>query len=120
MDDLDGVFEAVAAYFAVMSEPMRLRILHAICHEEKSVNEIVEELGATQTNVSRHLGVMYRARVVSRRKKGNQVLYRAGDRGMIDVCRSVCLQIAGQMDQRRPLRKKLMRLLPPRHERASP
>lgn len=44
MDELDGVFEAVASYFSVMSEPMRLRILHAICRDEKSVNEIVEEL----------------------------------------------------------------------------
>jgi DNA-binding transcriptional ArsR family regulator len=113
MKNLEGVFEAVAAYFSVMSEPMRLKILHAICQEEKSVNEIVEQLGATQTNVSRHLGVMYRARVVAKRKEGNQVFYRISDPEMIQICRTVCAQIAGQMDERRPLRKDLLKLLPP-------
>ena len=110
--DLDQVFGLVAAYFSVMSEPMRLKILHAICETEKTVSGIVEELGATQTNVSRHLGLMHRGGVVARRKEGNQVYYRIADPAMLEICRSVCNRIAGHIDERAPLRRGLLKLIP--------
>ena len=112
MDELDPVFDAVAAYFSVLSEPTRLRIMHAICEIEKPVSQIVEELAATQTNVSRHLSLMYRAGVLTRRKEGNQVYYRVADASMVEICRTVCNQIAGRMDEKKPLRRELLRLLP--------
>ena len=112
MDELDPVFDAVATYFSILSEPMRLRIVHTICEEEKSVSQIVEALGASQTNVSRHLGLMHRAGVLTRRKEGNQVYYQVADVTLVDICRTVCNRIAGQMDERRPLRRELLRLMP--------
>jgi DNA-binding transcriptional ArsR family regulator len=59
LDEMDEVFESVARYFSILAEPARLRILHAICQEEKPVGQIVDETGMTQTNVSRHLNLMY-------------------------------------------------------------
>lgn len=112
MDELDPVFDAVASYFSVLSEPTRLRIMHAICESEKPVSQIVEELSATQTNVSRHLTLMYRAGVLARRKDGNQVYYKVADTAMVEICRSVCNQIAGRMVDKKPLRRELLRLLP--------
>lgn len=98
MDDLEPVFDAVSRYFALLSEPMRLRILHAICQKEKTVSQIVEETGATQTNVSRHLGSMHRAGVLTRRKEGSFIWYGVGDPALVDICRTVCIRIAGQME----------------------
>ena len=98
MDELGRVFEAVSQYFAVLSEPMRVRILHAICQHEKTVGEIVAETGATQTNVSRHLGTMRRAGVLTRRKSGNFVYYGIADAVITDLCRSVCVHIAARDD----------------------
>lgn len=116
MDQLDPVFEAVAAYFSLLSEPRRLRILYAIYEKEKSVSQIVEEIAATQTNVSRHLSQMHRAGVLSRRKKGNLVYYRVTDASMRRICRTVCNQVAGTLDATKPLgknpaRSELLRLL---------
>ena len=111
MDKLDHAFDAVAAYFSVLSEPTRLRIMHAICEEEKTVSQIVEELGATQTNISRHLNLMHRSGVLARRREANQVYYRAADASMVEICRSVCSRIAAQLDERQPLRGDLLRLL---------
>ena len=119
MDELDPVFDAVATYFSMLSEPTRLRIVHAICEEEKAVSQIVEALGASQTNVSRHLGLMHRAGVLARRKEGNQVYYRVADVAMVDICRSVCNRIAGQMDEKKPLRRGLMRLMPASKSKAA-
>ncbi len=119
MDELDPVFDAVASYFSVLSEPTRLRIMHALCETEKSVSQIVEEIGSTQTNASRHLSLMYRSGVLARRKEGSQVYYRVADASMIEVCRTVCNQIAGSMDEKKPLRRELLRLLPPPKKRAA-
>ena len=47
MEHLNEAFDAVAAYFSVLSEPARLRIMHALCDEEKTVSQIVSETGAT-------------------------------------------------------------------------
>lgn len=112
MDKLEHAFDLVASYFGILSEPTRLRIMHAICETEKTVSQIVEELGATQTNISRHLNLMHRSGVLARRKKGQQVFYRAADPAMVEICRGVCTRIAAQLDEKKPLRGDLLRLMP--------
>lgn len=112
MDRHIDAFDAVASYFSVLAEPMRLRIMHSICDTEKTVSQIVEEIGATQTNISRHLGMMHRSGVLVRRKQGNRVYYRAADTAMVELCRGVCRSISEQMDAKMPLRRELLRLMP--------
>ncbi len=94
MEDQSAVFEAVARYFSLLGEPTRLRILHSICQEEKCVSDIITHTGATQTNVSRHLGVMYQAGMLSRRRDGNQIYYSVADAVFIELCRAVCQQMS--------------------------
>lgn len=112
MEELDPVFNRVAAYFRVLSEPMRLRIMHAVCQEEKTVSQIVEATGATQTNVSRHLSRMFQSGAFARRKDGNLVYYRVADPELVELCRSVCMRIAAEIDDQQPLRNDLLQLLP--------
>ncbi len=112
MKELDAVFDSVAAYFAVLSEPTRLKIMHAVCDDERSVTQIVAATGATQTNVSRHLNLMYRSGVLARRRDGNQILYRVADATMVELCRTVCNRIATTIDDRRPLKRSLLKLMP--------
>lgn len=101
MDELSPVFEKMSQYFSLLSEPMRIRILHAICRQERSVGEIIADTGATQTNVSRHLNAMYRAGVLSRRKHGNFVYYGVADHVLTDLCRNVCIHITGGLGDSR-------------------
>lgn len=119
MDELDPVFDAVAAYFSVLSEPTRLKIMHAVCTTEKTVSQIVAETGGTQTNVSRHLGLMHRHGVLTRRRDGNQVYYSVADQTMVELCRSVCNRIAGSIDERRSLKRQFLRLIPALKKRAA-
>jgi DNA-binding transcriptional ArsR family regulator len=107
-EELDQVFVVVARYFSLLAEPMRLRILYAICQSPLSVSAIVAATGATQTNVSRHLGLLHQAGVVSRRRDGNTVYYQVCDPEFVDVCRSVCVQIAGRIDEQKPLKRDLL------------
>ena len=98
LDEMDEVFESVARDFSILAEPARLRILHAICQEEKPVGRIVDETGMTQTNVSRHLNLMYQAGVLKRRKEGSTVLSGVADATLTDVCRSVCVRVSAELD----------------------
>ncbi|MBU6438021.1 MAG: winged helix-turn-helix transcriptional regulator [Betaproteobacteria bacterium] len=92
--ELDAVFEQASDLFAVLSAPSRLKILHFLCDGERSVNDILEFVGSSQPNVSQHLGLMYRAGILGKRKDGNQVLYRVVSERATSICRSVCTQIA--------------------------
>lgn len=96
MDELAGVFETVSRYFSILSEPVRVRIVHAICQQERTVNDIVEVTGATQSAVSRHLGLMYREGVVARRREGGFVYYTVSDAALAEICRTVCIHIASR------------------------
>lgn len=107
-EELDEVFSAVARYFGLLAEPTRLKILHTICHDERSVSAIVAATGATQTNVSRHLSLMHQAGVVSRRREGSTVFYKVLDPEFGEMCRTVCVRIASRMEAGDALKRDLL------------
>ncbi len=105
MEEMDEVFESVARYFSLLSEPARLRILHAICQEERSVGQIVEETALSQSNASRHLNMMYHAGVIKRRREGSQVIYSVTDTSLTDICRAVCVRVSAQLGSKDGLKQ---------------
>lgn len=92
------VFELAAELFGILSTPMRLRILSALCDKEKSVSQLLTEIDTTQPNLSQHLNLLYRSGVLAKRKEGTQVIYRVQSEKAVMLCRSVCSQIAIEMD----------------------
>jgi hypothetical protein len=92
---------------------MRLKIMHAICLEEKTVGEIVAATAATQTNVSRHLNRMHAAGA-RRTAQGlaTRSTYRVADPTLVEMCRDVCVRIAAEIDLQQPLRRDLLQLIP--------
>jgi DNA-binding transcriptional ArsR family regulator len=92
------VFELAAELFTLLGTPMRLRILNALCEGEQSVTQMLEKIDTTQPNLSQHLAVMYRSGVLAKRKEGTQVIYRVQSEKALTLCRSVCSQIAIEMD----------------------
>src|SRR5688572_16048308 len=93
----DEVLSLVARRFAVLGEPMRLRLLHALFEGERSVNALVEATGGTQANVSRHLQTLAEAGLVSRRKEGLQVFYAISDPSVFALCELVCGSLEKQV-----------------------
>lgn len=80
----------VAARFKVLSDPMRLRILHALEDGEMSVTGLTEAVEASQPNASKHLKVLQDAGFVARRQDGNTVYYSISDEEVFELCRLVC------------------------------
>lgn len=64
------------AVFEVIAEPTRRRILDAVRDGERSVGELVEEVGMHQPGVSRHLKVLRDAGLVEVRGDAQRRLYR--------------------------------------------
>ena len=82
----EAQLEQVALRFRLLGEPMRLRILQAVCHQPRTVNEIVEAVAATQANVSKHLTLLAGAGILTRRKEGQSVYYGMKDQLAMKLC----------------------------------
>jgi ArsR family transcriptional regulator len=82
--------ELVARRFAVLAEPMRLRLLQTLYDGEKNVHTLVDLTGGTQANVSRHLQTLSDAHLLRRRKEGLQVFYAIADPSIFRLCELVC------------------------------
>ncbi len=90
----DEVFDKAADLFAVMSTPIRLRIISALCQGEKNVGQLIENIGVPQPNMSQHLNILFRSGVLGKRRQGAQMFYRIADDTAAKVCRAVCTQVA--------------------------
>lgn len=93
----DALLEEVANHFFLLCEPTRLKILNSLCKKEKSVGEIVIDVASTQANVSRQIGLLYRGKILAKRKDGTQVFYRIEDQRTLILCQSVCREISERL-----------------------
>lgn len=86
-EDIDRASRALKA----MSHPLRLKILCVLGDREVSVQDIVESVGTSQSNISQHLAILREKGILASRKDANRVYYRVGD--------SRTLQLIGMMKQ---------------------
>lgn len=93
------VVQQVAAYFSILSEPMRLKILNLLRDGEKCVQDLVEATATSQANVSKHLKVMMQAGILSRRAEGTSAYYSVTDDLTFELCTLVCDRIATRIEQ---------------------
>jgi DNA-binding transcriptional ArsR family regulator len=94
----DPLVELIAARFRVVGEPMRIRLLDRLRDGAATVNELTRALGASQQNVSKHLGVLHQAGIVSRSKQGTSVRYAIADETVFALCEQVCGGLRRQLD----------------------
>ena len=94
----DRVFDSVAELFSVLSTPIRLKIISAVCQGEKNVSEMLAQINTTQPNMSQHLSMLYRSGVLAKRRDGTQVYYRLQSERVATLCRAVCTQVAMELD----------------------
>jgi DNA-binding transcriptional ArsR family regulator len=113
-DDSDRVFDSAAELFRLLSTPIRLKIISALCGHEKHVSQLLAEIDTTQPNMSQHLATLYRAGVLARRRDATQIYYRIGSERAAALCRAVCMQIAVEIDGENdvPHEDRLLPLLP--------
>lgn len=90
----DPLLGLIAQRFRAMSEPMRLRILDTLRDGPASPLELHGQLGTTPQNLSKHLGVLHAAGLVSRERDGSTVRYEIADSTVFEICETVCGGVA--------------------------
>ena len=93
----EDAIQQVSNVLKAMADPMRLRILHSIYDGELSVTAIIDAVGGSQANVSRHLAVLRRAGLVECRREGLNAFYGIADPQVFTICESVCNSIGERL-----------------------
>lgn len=84
--------ETASRSLKAMSHPLRLMILCKLGEEEFSVQDIVDNVGTSQSNISQHLAILRDKGILSARKDANKVFYKVTDfktLKLIDMMREV-------------------------------
>jgi DNA-binding transcriptional ArsR family regulator len=75
----DSDIERTCRSLKAMCHPLRLKILCVLGDGELSVQDIVEAVGTSQSNISQHLAILREKGILSSRKEANRVFYRIVD-----------------------------------------
>jgi ArsR family transcriptional regulator len=75
----DEDIERASRSMKAMSHPLRLKILCVLGEKEYSVQDIVEQVGTSQSNISQHLAILRDKGILASRKDANRVYYRVSD-----------------------------------------
>ena len=84
IDKQEHIEQAARALKAI-SHPLRLKILCVIGPDEACVQEIVDAVGTSQSNISQHLAILREKGVLMTRKDANRVYYRVGDQRTLQL-----------------------------------
>lgn len=77
---LDEDIDRASRSLKAMSHPLRLKILCTLGDQEISVQDIVDSVGTSQSNISQHLAILRDKGILASRKAANKVFYRVSDR----------------------------------------
>ncbi len=92
------LLERVATRLRVLGDATRLLIVRTLLDSgELNVGELVEKMGSSQANVSKHLRILHEAGIVSRRPEGTAAYYSLADPSLLQVCEIVCDRLRSQI-----------------------
>lgn len=81
----DEQVETAARALKAISHPLRLKILCVLGANEVCVQDIVEAVGTSQSNISQHLAILRDKGVLATRKDANRVYYRVADQRTLQL-----------------------------------
>ncbi len=81
----DSDINRAARCLKAMSHPLRLKILCVLGTESISVQEIVERVGTSQSNISQHLAILREKNILDSKKEANRVYYFIGDARVLQL-----------------------------------
>ncbi len=77
--------ETAARALKAISHPLRLKILCVVGDQEVCVQDIVDAVGTSQSNISQHLAILRDKGVLQTRKDANRVYYRVADQRTLQL-----------------------------------
>ncbi len=101
------IYELQAEISKTLAHPLRLAILHNLKNGEKSVSELTQTIGASQSNISQHLAIMRQRDIVKTRKEGSNIYYRLSNPKISQACDTMREVLLEQLNQKREIIKNL-------------
>ena len=95
----DALVELIAQRFRLLSEPTRIKLLDSLRDGPATVAQLRTATGASQQNVSKHLGMLLDAGMIRRTKEGNRAYFSIADESLLDLCEQVCGSLRRQITQ---------------------
>jgi ArsR family transcriptional regulator len=83
---MDEITFLQAETLKTLASPRRLEILHVLARGPIEVGRLAATIGASQPNVSQHLGVLRAAGIVEAAREGREVRYRVTDPDVMVAC----------------------------------
>ncbi|MEQ1636633.1 MAG: metalloregulator ArsR/SmtB family transcription factor [Methylococcales bacterium] len=81
----DAEIAWAARCLKAMSNPLRLKILCILSNSTLSVQEIVDQIGSSQSNISQHLAILREKDIIDFKKEANRVYYFINDPGILKL-----------------------------------
>lgn len=99
------IYNLQAEISKTLAHPLRIALLHTLKDGEKTVNELVEILNASQSNISQHLALMRQRQMVKTRKNGSSVYYRVANPKISQACDIMREVLMEQLSQKHEIAK---------------
>lgn len=93
----DPLVDLIAQRFRLLGEPTRIKLLDALRDGPATVSELQAETGASQQNVSKHLGMLVDAGLVRRSREGTRAFFSIADESLFALCEQVCGSLRRQV-----------------------
>lgn len=98
----DDQFEELAAYFRVLGEPSRVRLLHCLLDAELCVCDLAALTNLSVAAASQHLRTLRNLNLVKRRREGKVMWYRLADDHIRSLLNVTCAHLAHAHAQSMP------------------
>jgi ArsR family transcriptional regulator, virulence genes transcriptional regulator len=99
------IYQLQAEISKTLAHPLRLAILHNLKSGEKTVNQLTQTIGASQSNISQHLAILRQRQIVKTRKDGTNIFYRVSSPKISQACDMVREVLIEQLSQKQEIAK---------------
>ncbi len=98
-----SIYDLQAEISKTLSHPLRIALLHILKDGEKTVNELVNVVGASQSNISQHLALMRQRQIVKTHRVGSSVYYRVSNPKICQACDTMREVLMEQLSQKQEI-----------------
>lgn len=110
------IYQVKADFFKALGHPARIRVLESLRVGERSVGELIPDVGIEASHLSQQLGIMRRANLVQTRKVGSSVLYSVGNPMLFELLDVAKRILTSSLEDTRALLAELEEVEPARHQ----
>src|SRR3990172_8476372 len=97
------IYQLQAEISKTLAHPLRLAILHNLKSGERTVNQLTQKIGASQSNISQHLSILRQRQIVKTRKDGTNIFYRVASPKISQACDMVREVLIEQLSEKQEL-----------------